>query len=297
MAGKSDDLPTSQDVARVALATLRSNARLNLSARILLLVFALASVSLAVVFAYGRADETVSALTDPKRDDEIATELLALTAPVLLLVVLSALAAVVGYVVHSRGLDESVRTLDSINRLRREKEVAVSARGLMVAFDDQLASIKRSHSVVVWAARTLFIVTLGLFAACVIQAIATGVDTTTLVLGATSLAGALFGVVQRIPNTVAHQGANVVQMQLIVTGAHRQISMLESDAFASLNNRKTPRADAHKMVMRIQRRLDDVVRTATAQVEQFADDPPRHRAAAPVAKAADVVPINQRAAA
>ena len=68
-----------------------------------------------------------------------------------------------------------------------------------------------------------------------------------------------------------------MQLQLIVTGAHRQISMLESDAFASLNNKETPRADAHRMVLEIQQRIEDVVDKAIKQVEGYADPEPRGR--------------------
>jgi hypothetical protein len=264
-------MPGTSDVTGVALNTLKSNGALNLIGRVLLMFFALGTASAAVVLVYLRADEMVQALNDPARSDEIATQLLALTAPVLLLIVLSGLAVVVGFLAHSRGLDESVRTFDSINRLRREDEVAVSARGLIVAFEEQLSSIKRSHSIVMWVARSLFIVTIGLFLACVVSTLAQGIDPTTLALGAASLAGALLGTAKDVPGTIAHHSANVLQMQLIVTGAHRQISMLESDAIASLNNQQTKREDAHQMVLTAQQKIEDVLRMAVTQVEQFAD--------------------------
>ena len=249
MPSQSEEPLASRDVIRVALGSLKSNAKLNLSTRVLLMLFALSAGVLALVLVYLRADEMVQVLTDPSRSDKIGEQLLALTAPVLLLLLLAALAAFTGFLAHSRGLDESIRTLDSVNRLRRENEVAVSARGLIVAFEEQLAAVKRSHSVILWVARTLFIVTIGLFVVCAVRTLADGVDPTTVVLGATSLTGALLGAATQVPTKVAHEAANVVQMQLIVTGAHRQISMLESDAFASLNNQETPRMTAHEMVL------------------------------------------------
>jgi hypothetical protein len=264
-------MPGTSDVTGVALHTLRTNGSLNLIGRVLLMFFALGTASAAVVLVYLRADEMVEALNDPARSDEIAKQLLALTAPVLLLILLAGLAVLVGFLAHSRGLDESVRTFDSVNRLRREDEVAVSARGLIVAFEEQLASIKRSHSVVTWVARSLFIVTIGLFLACVVSMLAQGINPATAVLGAASLAGALLGTAKDVPGTIAHHSADVLQMQLIVTGAHRQISMLESDAIASLNNRKTKRQDAHRMVHRSQQKMQDVLAIAIAQVEHFAD--------------------------
>jgi hypothetical protein len=238
------------------------------------MVFALGTASAAVVLVYLRADAMVKVLTDPSRSDEIGRQLLALTAPVLLLTLLAGLAVLVGFLAHSRQLDESVRTFDSINRLRREDEVAVSARGLIVAFEEQLASVRRSHGVILWVARTLFVVTIGLFLVCVGSALVNGIDPTTVVLGATSLAGALLGTARRVPTTIAHEAANVLQMQLIVSGAHRQISMLESDAIASLNNKETPREVAHKLVLAAQQKIEDVIEMAVKQVEQFADPQP-----------------------
>ncbi len=277
----------SREVVRVALGTLESNSHWNLVGRILLMVFALGTATAATVLVVFRADETVGVLTDPSRNDEIGKQLLALSAPVLLLLALAGLAVLVGFLVHSRGLDESVKTLDSVNRLRREDEVAVSARGLIVAFEDQLASIKRSHGVILWVARSLFIVTIGLFLACVGAALANGIDATTAVLGATSLAGALLGAATGVPTTISHEAANVLQMQLIVTGAQRQISMLESVAFTSLNDTKATRDEANAVAFSAQQKIQDVLDKAVQQVEAFADPGPE----------ADVLPLRGRPAA
>lgn len=268
---KPDERLLSPDVANLALGTLKLNSKLNFAARLLLMFFALGAAVLAVVYVFIRADEMVEVLTDPSHSKMIGEQLLALTAPVLLLILLAAAAAVVGFVAHSRGIDESVRTLDSVNRLRREGEVAVSARGLIVAFEEQLASAKRGHTLLLWIGRSLFIVTLGLFAAATISAIWHGVDALTIGLGAGSLAGAVLGVAKHVPETIAHDVANVVQVQLILTGAHRQISMLESDAFASLNSKDTPRAEAHTTLLQVQDRIEHVVDTAVKQIEKFAD--------------------------
>jgi hypothetical protein len=275
-ADKPDERLLNPDVADLALSTLKSNSKLNFSARVLLMLFALAASVLAVLYIFMHAGEMVQVLTDPS-GNVLGEELLALTAPVLLLMLLAALAAIAGFVVHSRGLEESVHTLDSVNRLRREGEVAVSARGLIVAFEEQLASAKRGHTLLLWIGRTLFIVTLGLFVASSISAIWHGVDPLTVGLGAGSLAGAVLGVATKMPESIAHDVANVMQLQLVVTGAHRQIGMLESDAFASLNNPETARADAHNMLLDVQNRIDTVVDTAIKQIEKFADPQPEAR--------------------
>ena len=58
-------VPTSPSLA---LGTLKSNSRLNFSARVLLMLFALAASTLAVVYVFIRADEMVQVLTDPARN-------------------------------------------------------------------------------------------------------------------------------------------------------------------------------------------------------------------------------------
>jgi hypothetical protein len=269
-----DERLLNPDIAAIALGTLKSNSKLNFAARVLLMLFALTASVLAVAYVFIRADEMVEVLTDPAHAGVVGEQLLALTAPVLLLVVLAGLAAITGFVVHSRGLEESIRTMDSVNRLRREGEVAVSARGLIVAFEEQLSTAKRGHGLLLWIGRTLFIVTLGLFSAAVISTIWHGADPWTITLGATSMAGAIFAVAKNVPETIAHDVANVVQVQLILTGAHRQISMLESDAFASLNNKDMSRADAHVALLAVQDRMDSVVDAAVKQIEKFADPQP-----------------------
>ena len=100
---KPDERLLSPDVASLALGTLKSNSRLNFSARVLLMLFALAASTLAVLYVFIHADEMVQVLTDPSGNGVLGEQLLALTAPVLLLMILAGLAAIVGFVVHSRG--------------------------------------------------------------------------------------------------------------------------------------------------------------------------------------------------
>jgi hypothetical protein len=265
------------DVADLALRTLERNSRLNLVARVLLMLFALAASVLAVLYVHVRADAMVELLQQPRLGTELLGErLLALTAPVLLLALLAGLAAIAAAVIHSRGLDESVRTLDSVNRLRREDEVAVSARGLIVAFEEQLATTKRAHTVLLWLGRTLFIVTLGLFAVSALSAAWHGIDLLTAGLGVTSLAGAVLAVAQGVPHGVAKDVSNVVQLQLAVAGAHRQISLLESDAFAALNH-ASANANPHQIVLDVQERIERVIARTIEQAERYAEPEPESK--------------------
>jgi hypothetical protein len=265
----------STDVAALSLRTLGANSRLNLVARTLLMVFSLTTAALAVVYVVVRSNAIVEILLKPRiPGDEIAGRLIALGAPVLLLGGFALLAAIAAAVIHSRSLDESVRTLDSINRLRREGEVAVSARGLVVAFEEQIATIRRSHSLLLWLGRTLFVISLGLFSVAAISALWRGVDIWTLGMGATSLGGAMWTAASRVPANVAHDAANVVQVQLIVTAAHRQISLLESDAFAALNAKETSVETAHAVALDNQERIEQVMASAIGQIETYTDPKP-----------------------
>ena len=273
------------DVAALSLVTLRSNSRLNLIARTLLMLFSLVTAALAVIYVVVRAQAIVEILLKPSvRGDEIGARLLALGAPVLLLGGFAVLGAIAGALLHSRSLDESVRTMDSINRLRREGEVAVSARGLVVAFEEQIATIRRAYTLLLWLGRTLFIVSLGLFAVAAISALWRGVDLLTLGMGVTSLGGAVWAAANGVPAKVAHDAANIVQIQLIVTATHRQIGLLESDAFAALNDRKTDTVGAHTVALKNQQRIERVMTTAIAQIERYTDTPP----APPAANVVDI---------
>ncbi len=259
------------DVADLALHTLKSNSRLNFAARLLLLLFALGASTLAVKYVYERADATVESLRQSGAGSQVIwAQLLALSAPVLLLAMFAGLAAVAIAVVHSRGIDELIRTVDSVNRLRREGEVAISARGLIVAFENKLQNAQRAFGILLWLARSLFIVCIGLFTAAVIHAIARGVDTTTVVLGATSIVGVVVGLLKGVPRNVSSALADVIQIQSIVTGCDRQISLLETDA-AHVLARKGSVEENHRLVLEIREQIDKVVADAVDRIQTYAD--------------------------
>jgi hypothetical protein len=67
--------------------------------------------------------------------------------------------------------------------------------------------------------------------------------------------------------------ADVVQIQSIITGCDRQISLLESAALAALKNNADPIA-AHRLVLEAQSRIDQVVERAVVRIEDFADPSP-----------------------
>jgi hypothetical protein len=256
-------------VARV----LRFNCWLNYVLRAGLAVFGLAAGVLALLYTARHGHEIAAAVHS---DGDIAAALLGATLPVVLFVLLGALAGAAAWAVHSREVDEMCRTLDTVSRMEREGEVAVSARGLIYAFEEKLQNARRAFTLLLWLGRTLFLVCLGLFAAAIVNAMVGGNDLVTAVLGGSSVAGALLGVVRAVPRTLAHNLADVIQIQSIITGCDRQISLLESAAFNAIN-RDGDSAATQETVIDVQRRMDRVVASAVRRIERYTDPGPGER--------------------
>jgi hypothetical protein len=259
-------------VARLVTRGLRANTALNLAVRVLLGLFGLVSCALALRYIAVRGDEMVEILSkSTDSGDRVGKRLLVLCMPVLLFGLLAGLAAAAAWTMHARGQDETTRTLDMLSRLKREGEVAVSARGLMYAFEEKLQNARRALNLLLWLGRTLFLICIGLFAAAVINAMAKGADLVTVTFGVTSVAGSLLAVANGVPRKVKEHLADVIQVQTIVTGCDRQISLLESDALAALNNSQCGVADTHHIVLEVQERMSTVVALAVKQIEDYVD--------------------------
>jgi hypothetical protein len=259
-------------VARMVTRGLRANTALNLAIRVLLGLFGLVSCALALRYIAVRGDEMVEILSKPTdAGDGVGKRLLVLCMPVLLFGLLAGLAAAAAWTMHARGQDETTRTLDMLSRLKREGEVAVSARGLMYAFEEKLQNARRALNLLLWLGRTLFLICIGLFAAAVINAMAKGADLVTVTFGVASVAGSLLAVAKDVPRKVKEHLADVIQVQTIVTGCDRQISLLESDALAALNNSQCGVADTHHIVIEVQERMSTVVALAVKQIEDYVD--------------------------
>lgn len=259
-------------VARLVTRGLRANTALNLAIRVLLGLFGLVSCALALRYIAVRGDEMVEILSkSTDSGDRVGKRLLVLCMPVLLFGLLAGLAAAAAWTMHARGQDETTRTLDMLSRLKREGEVAVSARGLMYAFEEKLQNARRALNLLLWLGRTLFLICIGLFAAAVINAMAKGADLVTVTFGVASVAGSLLAVAKDVPRKVKEHLADVIQVQTIVTGCDRQISLLESDALAALNNSQCGVADTHHIVIEVQERMSTVVALAVKQIEDYVD--------------------------
>jgi hypothetical protein len=250
-------------------ATLRTNTVLNLCVRAGLAIIGLTAGASALAYTWRRSDEFANAVA---ADGGEAGELLAVTMPFLFFVLVSALAGLAAGVAHARGLEETGRTLEALNRIEREGEVAVSARGLIFSFEEKLQNARRAFTLQLWLGRTMFLVCLGLLAATVINAMV-GPGLVTVATGAGSVFAAFLGVTRRVPHNVGRHLADVVQIQSIITGCDRQISLLESAALAALKHNADPET-AHRFVLEAQSRIDEVVDRAVVRIEDFADPGP-----------------------
>lgn len=269
--GKGDKELREECIA-MAETALRWDLRLSFAFRFLVGAFALAAGVMAVVYTWQRADAMVAILRAPRTtEDMVGDRLLALSIPVLILLGLAAFGTSVALTVHKRGMDETWQTLDAINRIHRENEVAVSARGLTHSFEEKIDNATRAFRLMLWLGRTLFIVCLGLFTLAVLNAAANGIDILTVALGAMSLGGALLGVARDIPRTLTKDLANVVQIQAIVTGCDRQISLLESYAFHAMNRQGLDPDIVKTRVLDTQEHLDRVVQRAVTRIQKYAD--------------------------
>jgi hypothetical protein len=141
----------------------------------------------------------------------------------------------------------------------------------MYAFEEKLQNARRALNLLLWLGRTLFLICIGLFAAAVINAMAKGADLVTVTFGVASVAGSLLAVAKDVPRKVKEHLADVIQVQTIVTGCDRQISLLESDALAALNNSQCGVADTHHIVIEVQERMSTVVALAVKQIEDYVD--------------------------
>ena len=167
------------------------------------------------------------------------------------------------------GRRSSERASDCVGRLRREAEVAIPARGLTHVFEEKLANARRAYVLQLWLGRALFLVSLGLFSAALINAIAGGESLLTAVFTAGSIVGVLFGTARRVPRTIARHLADVVQVQCAITGCDRQIGMFENYAYNLLNERSTD--DVLGALVVVHERIETVIENAVTRIERYAD--------------------------
>ncbi len=253
-----------QRFAEDMTAALRQNTAINLVVRAALALFGFAAAVAALIHTWRHGDALATAV-----DAHDGAGVLALALPVAVFVLLGVLAGAAAYTVHARHLDETYRTLEVLNRIEREGEVAVSARGLIFAFEEKLQNARRAFTLQLWLGRTMFLVCLGLLVVSVVSALFEH-GLTSVATGAGSLIAAIVGVLKHVPRNIGHNLADTIQIQSIITGCDRQISLLEGAALAVLKeDLQTPAA--HEFVLQAQAQIDQAVDRAVWRIERYAD--------------------------
>jgi hypothetical protein len=265
----------SEAAVDVAVKAARRNASLNVVVRALLGTWALLALALAMAYVTVRSGEIVDELANGVSEDEFVMRLIALILPAVVLVMIAAGCTGAAWLLYSRGREDLERGMESIARLQREAEVAIAARGLTHVFEEKLETAHRAFSLQLWLGRTLFVVSLTLFAGAITQAVAAGIDLTTLALGSGALTSALYGTARAVPHRIACHLADVLQMQCAVTGCIRQISLIEAQAYALLSKGRADPERSTQIVSGLQVRIDEAVQATVARIEKYAD--PSHK--------------------
>jgi hypothetical protein len=259
------------DLTQILLRAVKTNTRLNAIVRCLLAALGLGAMISALIYTLAHASSIVTALADDSPEGASLVErVFTQTWPVILLIALSVMTMVAAWVAHARGQEELERASDCVGRLRREAEVAIPARGLTHVFEEKLANARRAYILQLWLGRALFLVSLGLFSAAVINALAGGESLVTATFTAGSIVGVLFGTARRVPRTIARHLADVVQVQAAITGCDRQIGMFENYAYKLLKDKRAT-DDALGALIVVHERIETVVDNAIKRVERYAD--------------------------
>lgn len=244
-----------------AFLWLRRNAALNFVVRFGLYLCCLASVGVALWWVTRRGDDMVGALLDLEQSNFHEDRLLALTIPLILLVVLAGVSLVAALLVQSRGDEDFEAGLAGISRLRREAAAGVSrTRDTTHVLEEFVANAKRAFRLQLWFARTLFLVSLTLFGLAVVDSILHEVDLGTIGLAAGSLTGLLIGVAGGAGSSVGMHLGDATQMQLVVANATRQVNVIEEHLLKVIEVRcHTPEAAA------------DAIKDGLAQIAMVTD--------------------------
>ena len=192
--------------------------------------------ALALWYAARRGDGMVEVLlgleeqrANPNFDE---SRLLALTVPLILMLLLAAFSLLAALLIQGRGANDFETGLQGISRLRREAQAGVSrTRSTTHVLEEFVSNARRAFRLQLWFTRILFLLTLTLFVLAVVDAIRTGVDLGTLGLAAGSILTLLLGVATGAAKNVGLHLGDATQLQVVVSNASRQVNVLEEHLF------------------------------------------------------------------
>jgi hypothetical protein len=197
--------------------------------------------------------------------------LLALSVPVVLLLALAAVSMGAALLIQSRGVDDFEQGLEGVSRLRREAHVGISrTRASSHVLEQFLDNARRSFRLQ-WFNHTLFVVSLVLFTAAIIDAILSNVDLGTWALGGTSLLALIVGVVTGTADKVGVHLADASQIQFAISSSTRQLSLVEEYAYKVIELRQDRLEDAGESVEEGVRQMAAVTEEALDLVQFYAE--------------------------
>lgn len=257
-----------------AFASLQRNATLNFWVRLGLYAGALASIGIALWYATRRGDDMVGALLDLEGSEFHEDRLLALTVPLILLLLLAAVSLICALLIQSKGNDDFESALGGISRLRREADAGVSrTRDTTHVLEEFVTNARRAFRLQLWFARTLFLVSITLFGLAVVDAIADGVDLGTIGLGAGSLLGLLIGVAKGAGRNVGMHLGDATQLQLVVANATRQVNVVEELLFKVIEVRQDNPESARALVKEGVDEIAGITDRAVDMIQLYAEPP------------------------
>jgi hypothetical protein len=270
-AGWEDSVKTQTNAAFLSL---RRNATLNFFVRIGLYAASLAAFGIALWYATRRGDDMVGALLDFEKSEFHEDRLLALTIPLILLLLLAAVALISALLIQSRGIDDFESGLGGISRLRREADAGVSrTRDTTHVLEEFVVNARRAFRLQLWFARTLFLVSLSLFGLAVADSIVSGVDIGTIALGAGSLVGLLIGVASGAGTSVGLHLGDATQLQLVVANATRQVNVVEELLLKIIEVRRNDPEAARDAIKQGVEQIDGITNHAVEMIQLYAEPP------------------------
>lgn len=234
----------------------------------------MASIAIALWYATRRGDNMVGALLDLERSEFHEDRLLALTVPLILLLLLAAVSLIAALLIQSRGNDDFESSLAGISRIRREAHAGVSrTRDTTHVLEEFVTNARRAFRLQLWFARTLFLVSITLFGLAIVDAVVHGVDLGTIGLGAGSLVGLLIGVAAGAGSNVGMHLGDATQLQLVVANATRQLNVVEEHLFKVIEVRHANPEAARDTVTEGVAEISKITDRAVEMIQLYAEPP------------------------
>jgi hypothetical protein len=226
-----------EDQMKVALISLRLNAGINTTARVLFYLIATGLLCLVGWMLYRSFDRFVYVMLDVigrpgAAEQQVSTflqTLLALSLPLAYATIAAGLCIGAAMAIQYRGVKEFVRSLEQVSRLRREGADS-RTRGLTQILEETLANARQAFSLQLWISRALFLVGISLLVAFFVS-LALGDTVMSGSSGIGSLAAFVAAAIFNPQKQIGSDLANVTQLEAILGGYIRQASVLEEHLY------------------------------------------------------------------